>query len=157
MFLARRWCGDTWKHGTRPPRYSALHLGPAIKLGWAKKENSMRIVTVAALVMTASGAIAGEIEDAQRLALQGRDSYWNCLAREYARDTIRTMSEQDFTRDIASVCGSERQNFRVTLVDYLSMQFPDTEAGAHMTTANKAIELAQKDIVTAFLRHKAPN
>jgi hypothetical protein len=41
-------------------------------------------------------------------------------------------------------------------VDYLSMQFPDTDA-AHMTTANKAIELAQRDIVTALVRHKAPN
>jgi hypothetical protein len=117
----------------------------------------MRIVTVVALVMTASGAMADEIEDAHRLALQGRDSYWNCLAREYSRDATRTMSEQDFTRDIASVCPSERQNFRVTLVDYLSIQFPDAAAGAHMTTANQAIELAQKDIVTAFLRHKAPN
>jgi len=66
------------------------------------------------------------------------------------------MSEQDFTRDIASVCPSERQNFRVTLADYLSMQFRDTDAGAHMTTANKAIELAQKDILTAFVRHRAP-
>jgi len=36
------------------------------------------------------------------------------------------------------------------------MQFPDTDAGAHLTTANKAIELAQKDIVTAFVRHKVP-
>jgi hypothetical protein len=114
----------------------------------------MRILTVAALVMTASGAMADEIEDAHRLALQGRDSYWNCLAREYSRDATRTMSEQDFTRDIASVCPSERQNFRVTLVDFLSIQFPDSEAGAHLTTANKAIELAQKDIVTAFVRHK---
>jgi hypothetical protein len=25
-----------------------------------------------------------------------------------------------------------------------------------MTTANKAIELAQKDILTAFVRHRAP-
>ena len=117
----------------------------------------MRLMIAAVLVMTASGATAGELDDAHRLALQGRDSYWNCLARQYSRDATRTMSEQDFTRDIASVCPSERQNFRVTLVDYLSMQFPDTEAGAHMTTANKAIELAQKDIVTAFLRHKSPN
>ena len=117
----------------------------------------MRLMIAAVLMMSASGAIAGEIEDAHRLALQGRDSYWNCLAREYSRDATKTMSEQDFSRDIASVCPSERQNFRVTLVDYLSMQFPDTEAGTHMTTANKAIELAQKDIVTAFLRHKSPN
>jgi hypothetical protein len=88
---------------------------------------------------------------------------WRCRAAiptgtaEYSRDATKAMSEQDFTRDIASVCSSERQNFRVTLVDYLSMQFPDIAAGAHMTTANKAIELAQKDIVTTFLRHKSPN
>jgi hypothetical protein len=38
------------------------------------------------------------------------------------------------------------------------MQHPDTEVDAHLTTANRAIELAQKDIVTAFVRHKAaPN
>jgi hypothetical protein len=54
------------------------------------------------------------------------------------------------------VCPSERQNFRVTLLDYLTMQFPGAEAGARMTTANNAIALAQKDIVTAFARHKAP-
>jgi hypothetical protein len=106
--------------------------------------------------MIASGAAADEVEDAHRLALQGRDSYWNCLAREYSREATQAMSEQDFTRDVASVCPSERQNFRVTLVDYLSMQFPHADAGAHLTTANKAIELAQKDIVTAFVRHKAP-
>jgi hypothetical protein len=121
-----------------------------------KKENKMRVMIAAILALTASGAVAGELEDAHRLALQGRDSYWNCLAREYSSDAAKTLSEQDFTRDIASVCPSERQNFRVTLVDYLSMQFPDTDAGAHLTTANKAIELAQKDIITAFVRHKVP-
>jgi hypothetical protein len=116
----------------------------------------MRVMVAAVLVMTASGAIADEIDDAHRLALQGRDSYWNCLAREYSEGNIKRMSEQDCSRDIASVCASERQNFRVTLVDYLSMQFPDSEAGAHLTTANRAIELAQKDVVTAFVRHKVP-
>ncbi|MGB6400430.1 MAG: hypothetical protein WBF73_32815 [Bradyrhizobium sp.] len=117
----------------------------------------MRIVAMAAaLAMTASGALADELDDAHKLAVQGRDSYWNCLAQEYSPDNLMHMSEQDFTRDVASACASERQNFRVTLVDYLSIQFPDTGAAAHMTTANKAIELAQKDIVTAFVRHKAP-
>jgi hypothetical protein len=43
----------------------------------------------------------------------------------------------------------------VTLVDYLSLQFPGDEAGAHLTTANNAIASAQKDVVTAFARHKA--
>jgi hypothetical protein len=122
----------------------------------------MRIVVALAFVFASSvlaeSALADEVDEAHRLALQGRDSYWNCLAREYSPDRIKTMSTQDFSADIAAACPSERQNFRVTLIDYLSMQFPDTESGAHLATANRAIELAQKDIVTAFIRHKgAPN
>ena len=116
----------------------------------------MRIMMAAALAMTASVAMADDLDDAHRQAISGRDSYWNCLAQEY--NSNKGMSGQDFTRHIASVCPSERQNFRVMLVDYLSMQFPGVDAGEHMTTANHAIELAQKDIVTAYIRHKgAPN
>lgn len=115
----------------------------------------MRMVIVAALAMTTSVAAADDTEDAHRQAISGRDSYWNCLAREYARDSNKAMSEPDFTQHIASVCPSERQNFRVTLVDYLAMQFPSVDSGAHMTTANNAIALAQKDIVTTFVKHKA--
>ena len=116
----------------------------------------MRILLALALVSAASSALASdEVEEAHHQALQGRDSYWNCLAREYSPDHIKTMSAQDFTADIAAACPSERQNFRVVLLDYLSMQDPDAEAGTHLTTANRAIELAQKDIVTAFIRHKA--
>jgi hypothetical protein len=125
------------------------------RLRCRKKENKMRILLALALTLAASGALADEVEEAHRQALQGRDSYWNCLAREYSPDHIKTMSAQDFTADIAAACPSERQNFRVTLMDYLSMQNPDAEAGTHLTTANRAIELAQKDIVTAFVRHKS--
>jgi hypothetical protein len=118
---------------------------------------ALALATLASSAL-ASSVLADEVEDAHRQALQGRDSYWNCLAREYSPDHIKTMSAQDFTADIAAACPSERQNFRVTLMDYLSMQHPDAEAGAHLSTANRAIELAQKDIVTAFIRRKvAPN
>src|SRR6516162_3751330 len=117
----------------------------------------MRMMLILALVLTASTALADEIGDAHKLALQGRDSYWNCLAREYQSDGTKNMSAQDFTADIASVCPSERQNFRVTLMDYLSMKNPDAEPSAHLTTANRAIELAQKDIVTAFVHRKGTN
>jgi hypothetical protein len=41
------------------------------------------------------------------------------------------------------------------VVDYLGLQMPDGDAGANMTTANDAIAFAQKDVVTAFIRHKA--
>jgi hypothetical protein len=117
---------------------------------------ALALATLAAI--WASAAPADEVEDAHHQALQGRDSYWNCLAREYSPDHIKSMSAQDFTAAIAAACPSERQNFRVTLMDFLSMQHPDADADAHLSTANRAIELAQKDIVTAFVRHKtAPN
>ncbi len=116
----------------------------------------MRVLLVAVwATMAASGAMAGEVDDAHRLAVSGRDSYWNCLAQEYQRQTNKGMSGPDFTSLIASVCPSERQSFRVALVDYLSLQFPDVDSGAHMGIANNAIAAAQKDVVTAFINHKA--
>ena len=114
-----------------------------------------RIVMAAILAMTASAVVADDTEDAHRRALTGRDSYWNCLAQEYSRDGNKGLPDQDFTRLIAGACPSERQNFRVSLVDYLSIKFPAADAGAHMTTANDAIALAQKDIVKAFVRRTA--
>ena len=118
------------------------------------KENRMRALVALVAAMMASAAMANELEDAHRLAVAGRDSYWKCLAREYSRDSNKSMSGQDFASHLASVCASERQNFRVALMDYLSMQSPGAEAGAPLTTANNAIALAQKDIVTAFIKHR---
>ncbi len=115
----------------------------------------MRAVIVAVAAMTASVAVADELDDAHRLALSGRDAYWNCLAQQYQRDSNKGMSGPDFTSLIANVCASERQNFRVSLLDYLSKQFPSADAAGHMTTANSAIAAAQKDVVTAFIKHKA--
>ena len=114
----------------------------------------MRALVALVAAMMASAAVADELEDAHRLAVAGRDSYWKCLAREYSRDSNKSMSGEDFASHLASVCASERQNFRVALMDYLSMQSPGAEAGAPLTTANNAIALAQKDIVTAFIKHR---
>ena len=113
----------------------------------------MRAIILALLAMTTSVALADEADDARRLAVSGRDAYWNCLAREYPRDSNRTLSEQDFGAMITIACPSERQNFRVALVNYLRTQSADSDAS--MATANNAIALAQKDIVTAFARSKA--
>ena len=114
-----------------------------------------RTIVAAVLAMAASAATADELDDARRLAVSGRDSYWNCLAREYQREDNKNLSGQDFTSLVAGVCPSERQNFRVALVDYLSQQFSGVDAGDPMSTANNAIAAAQKDVVTAFVRHKA--
>ena len=117
----------------------------------------------AALAMVTSAAmtsvVVAEDDDAkgaQKLAMQGRDDYWHCLAREYARDSSQGLSEQDFGRSVAGACPSERQYFRVALLDYLTMQYPNIESGAHLATANRAVESAQKDIVTAFIKHRPP-
>jgi hypothetical protein len=115
----------------------------------------MRLMIAAALVVASSAAIAEDVEDSHWLAVTARDSYWNCLAREYPRDANRAISDQDFASLIGRACASERQNFRTSLVDFLASQFPDAEQGAHLTTANRAIALAQRDIVTAFVRRRA--
>jgi hypothetical protein len=119
------------------------------------KETRMRAFIGLVLGITASAAAADEIDDAHRQAVAGRDSYWHCLAREYSRDRQSGASGQEFSALLAGACPSERQNFRVTLVNYLAMQFPGGDAEAHMTTANNAIALAQKDIVTAFVKPAA--
>jgi len=115
----------------------------------------MRVILAAVLALAASAAVADELGDALKLAVSGRDTYWTCIAQEYGRESNRGLSEQEFTRRVASVCPSERQSFRVALVEYLMMKSPDADAGDHMTTANQAIALAEKDIVTAFVRRKA--
>ena len=115
----------------------------------------MRILIVALAAMIISPALADDVDDARRLAVSGRDAYWNCLAREYPRESNRNMPEQEFRALIATACASERQNFRVALIGYLGMQFPDKDADSNLTTANNAIAFAQKDIVTAFARRKA--
>jgi hypothetical protein len=120
-----------------------------------KTENTMRMILAAVMAMTASVAVADELNDALKLAVSGRDTYWNCIAQEYGRDGNKGLSEQDFIARVARACPSERQSFRVALVEYLTMQSPNVDAGEHMTTANQAIAVAEQDIVTAFVRRKA--
>ena len=117
----------------------------------------------AALVMMTSAAMTcfaqaddDDAKGAQKLAMQGRDDYWHCLARAYSRDSNQGLSEQDFGRSVAGACPSERQYYRVALLDYLTAQYPNIDSGAHLATANRAVESAQKDIVTAYVKHRPP-
>ncbi|MFK4381931.1 hypothetical protein [Bradyrhizobium sp. USDA 223] len=120
------------------------------------------LVMMTSAAMTSSAVTSSAVADdddtkgAQKLAQQGRDGYWHCLAREYSRESNQGLSEQDFGRSVAGACPSERQYYRVTLLDYLTTQYPDIDAGAHLATANRAVEAAQKDIVMAFVKHRPP-
>ena len=115
----------------------------------------MRALIAAAMTMASSVALADDVQAAHRQALAGRDSYWNCLAAQYGEVGNKDMSGQDFAAYIGGACPSERQNFRVMLVDYLVLQFPDIDAGTHLDTANNAIALAQNDIVTTYAKKRA--
>ncbi|RXH17519.1 hypothetical protein [Bradyrhizobium guangzhouense] len=114
------------------------------------------VMMTSAAMMSAAKADDDETKGAQKLAMQGRDDYWHCLAREYSRDTNQGLSEQEFGRSVAGACPSERQYYRVALLDYLTAQYPDIDSGAHLATANRAVESAQKDIVTAYVKHRPP-
>ncbi|MDE2378253.1 hypothetical protein [Bradyrhizobium sp.] len=116
----------------------------------------MRTLAAALLIMMTSAAIADDVQDAHKLAIQGRDDYWHCLARQYQSEANQGLSDQDFGREVAGACPSERQNYRVTLLDYLTVQYPNIDSAAHLATANRAVEAAQKDIVTAFVKRRAP-
>ena len=112
----------------------------------------------AGLVTAASVAIADDIGEAHRHALAARDSYWNCLAEKHVSVNSRNMTAQDFALYVGGICPSARQSFRIMLLHYLAMKFPSIDADTHVATANNAIELAQKYIVTAFIERKAaPN
>jgi hypothetical protein len=111
--------------------------------GRRNKGNRMRALA-AGLVLAASVAIADDIGEAHRHAEAARDSYWNCLAGKHVSVNSRNMTAQEFALYVGGVCPSERQNFRVKLMHYLSMKFPSIDAPA---TANNAIELAQKYII----------
>jgi hypothetical protein len=122
----------------------------------------MLMVGAALVVMTSAAMVSAVMADdddakgAQKLAMQGRDDYWHCLAREYARDGNQGLSEQDFSRSVAGACPSERQYYRVALLDYLTTQYPNIDSAAHLATANKAVLSAQKDIVTAYVKRRPP-
>ncbi|WP_407189054.1 hypothetical protein [Bradyrhizobium centrosematis] len=114
------------------------------------------LIVMTTAAMTSSLMADDDAKNAQKLAQQGRDDYWHCLAREYSRDSNQGMTEQDFGRSVAGACPSERQYYRVALLDYLTTQYPGIDAGAHLATANRAVESAQKDIVTAFVKRRPP-
>lgn len=118
----------------------------------------MRMLTMgAALMLMTSAAMADDddAKDGRKLAQQGRDDYWHCLAREYGREGNKGLSAQEFGRAVAGACPSERQHYRVALLDYLTSQYPTIDADARLATANRAVEAAQKDIVTAFAKRRA--
>src|ERR1700724_842040 len=52
----------------------------------------MRSIILAVIAMLPSVAIAGEVDEAHRDAVVGRDSYWNCLAQEYNRDNTNALT-----------------------------------------------------------------
>ena len=113
-----------------------------------------RTILAAVLAMAGSAAMADELD---RRAPAGGVGARFLL--ELPCPGISARKQQEFVGAGFHLADRQRVSFRtaefwVALVDYLSQQFPN-DAGDHMSTANNAIAAAQKDVITAFVRHKS--
>ena len=114
------------------------------------------IFVVGMLTAGALPALAqADQEKARQWAHSFKEQYWQCLANETERMLPRKISAQDFSLFIKGACPTEAQKFRVALVDYLAMKFPDIAANTHLSAADNAISLAQADVVKTFIELKS--
>ena len=87
------------------------------------------------------------------MGLSARDAYWDCIGKEGAHILQTTsMAPTDFALYLGGVCPNEAQQFTVAMVDFLAVKYPDIPTGTHMTSAKNAIELAQKNLVTEYIK-----
>jgi len=84
------------------------------------------------------------------------DAYWQCLAVETKRNFTRNLSGTDFELFIRGTCKDEAQRFRVAMIDYLALKFPQISAAMHFSSADTAIRAAIEDMVSGYIELKNP-
>lgn len=114
-----------------------------------------RFAALVAILLTLPAFTQADEEKARQWAHDYKEQYWKCLANETQRMLPRNISAQDFSLFIKGACPTEAQRFRVALIDYLAMKFPDIAASTHLSSADNAISLAQADVVKTFIELKS--
>ena len=114
-----------------------------------------RAVCLASVASILVGFTAADEEKARQGAHQLKAIYWQCLADVTQRQLTRAMSTEDFSIFIKGVCLAEEQNFRVAVVDYLAMKFPEISTGTHLAEADRLVSLAQADVVSTYIDLKS--
>ena len=111
---------------------------------------TLRFVTAAAAMLLLSGFTQAELEKAKNTKEFFKDGYWKCLAAEILRVVPTNMSAQEFFLFTKRACPKERNDFFITLSNYIEMLHPDADKSTVIEAANIAILEAQKDAVTAL-------
>ena len=126
----------------------------AVRLASTRRRSAYPPLIFAIASLALSAFTPADEEKAHQLAHHFKELYWQCLAAETQRMLPRNMSAEDFSLLIKAACPTEAQNFRVALVDYLALKFPDIAASIHLSQADYAISAAQADVVKAFIELK---
>ena len=110
-----------------------------------------RFVILAAAMLLLSGFTQAELEKAKNTKELFKDGYWKCLANEILRVFPTNMSAQEFSVFVKGVCPKERNDFFISLSNYIVMLHPDTDRDTVISAANTAALEAQQDAVTALV------
>ena len=116
-----------------------------------------RVVILAAAALLLSGFTQDELEKAKTTKEFFKDSYWKCLATEIVRVVPTNMSVQDFSVFVRGACRKERNDFFVSLSNYIVMLEPDIDRNTVPSAANIAIKAAQDDAVKVLIDLRSGN
>ncbi len=111
---------------------------------------TLRFAVPAATMLLLSGFTQAELEKAKNTKEFFKDGYWKCLATEILRVVPTNMSAQEFFVFTKRACPKERNDFFITLSNYIEMLHPDADRSTVISAANIAILEAQKDAVQAL-------
>jgi hypothetical protein len=120
-------------------------------------EMKMRVVILAAVALFLSGFTQAELEKAKTTKEFFKDSYWKCLAAEIVRVVPTDMSVQDFSVFVRGACRKERNDFFVSLSDYIVLLEPDVDRNTVPAAANIAVKAAQDDAVKVLIDLRSGN
>ena len=117
----------------------------------------IRIGILVAVVLSLSAFTQAELDKAKSTKEFFKDSYWKCLAAEIVRVVPTDMSVQDFSVFVRGACRKERNDFFVSLSDYIVMLKPDVDRNTVPSAANIAVKAAQDDAVKVLIDLRSSN
>jgi len=111
---------------------------------------TLRSVIPAAAMLLLSGFTEAELEKAKNTKEFFKDGYWKCLATEILKAVPTNMTAQEFFVFTKRACPKERNDFFITLSNYIEMLHPGSDKSTVISAANVAVLEAQKDAVQAL-------
>jgi len=117
----------------------------------------MRFVILVGTTLLLSAFTQAELEKARYAKEFFKDAYWKCLATEIVRVVPTNMSVQEFSVFTKRACPKERNDFSITLADYVMILHPDVDRTTAISAANIAVLAAQSDAVKVLVDLRSGN